>query len=65
MKGKRRQRRPDCMTCVVQKLFDTCKAVFAEGTAAFIPPPEDVFRIRSILGKYSNIFYIINLFKIQ
>ncbi|KAI0493775.1 hypothetical protein KFK09_023900 [Dendrobium nobile] len=51
MKGKRRQRRPDCMTSVVQQLFDTCKAVFAEGTAGFIPPPEDVFRIRSILDR--------------
>ncbi|XP_020591010.1 plant cysteine oxidase 2 [Phalaenopsis equestris] len=48
-KGKRRKRRPDCMPSVVQRLFDTCKAVFAEGTAGFVPPPEDVARIRSIL----------------
>lgn len=48
-KGKRRQRRPDCMPSPVQRLFDTCKVVFAEGTAGFVPPPEDVASIRSIL----------------
>ncbi|KAK8941566.1 hypothetical protein KSP40_PGU006394 [Platanthera guangdongensis] len=48
-KGKRRQRRPHCKPTMVQRLFDTCKLVFAEATAGFVPPPEDVSRIRSIL----------------
>ncbi|PKA47634.1 cysteamine dioxygenase [Apostasia shenzhenica] len=48
-KGKRRHRRPEPMPTTVQRLFDTCKRVFADGIAGFVPPPDDVSCIRSIL----------------
>ena len=36
----------------VQKLFKACKEVFASGGAGIIPPPQDIERLRSILGMY-------------
>lgn len=37
------------MPTMVQRLFDACKEVFSDATAGFVPPPEDVARIRFIL----------------
>ncbi|KAI3846526.1 hypothetical protein MKX03_008208 [Papaver bracteatum] len=34
---------------VVQKLFETCKEVFANGGPGYIPPPPDVERLRLVL----------------
>ncbi|KAM3381065.1 plant cysteine oxidase 1 [Capsicum galapagoense] len=34
---------------MVQKLYDTCKQVFANGKAGYIPPPPDIQRLTSLL----------------
>ncbi|KAK3410097.1 hypothetical protein EUGRSUZ_J02129 [Eucalyptus grandis] len=36
-------------TSPVQRLFDTCKEVFAAGGAGIVPPPEDVERVKAAL----------------
>ncbi|KAG9459238.1 hypothetical protein H6P81_003746 [Aristolochia fimbriata] len=46
-KNKRRHKKP--MPSVVQRLFDTCKEVFAEGGAGVIPSEKDIDRIKSVL----------------
>ncbi|KAF8390251.1 hypothetical protein HHK36_024776 [Tetracentron sinense] len=46
-KNRRRQRKQ--MSTVVQRLFETCKDVFATGGAGFVPPPGDVERLRLVL----------------
>ncbi|XP_026659870.2 plant cysteine oxidase 2-like isoform X3 [Phoenix dactylifera] len=48
-KSRKRRRRPGSMPGLVQRLFETCKEVFADGRAGFLPSPEDVVRLRSIL----------------
>ncbi|RZS08172.1 hypothetical protein BHM03_00039109, partial [Ensete ventricosum] len=48
-KSRRKQKKPAQMPSVVQRLFETCKEVFAEGGDGIIPSPEDVNRLRSIL----------------
>ncbi|RRT86081.1 hypothetical protein B296_00001430 [Ensete ventricosum] len=48
-KSIRKQKKPAQMPSVVQRLFETCKEVFAEGGDGIIPSPEDVNRLRSIL----------------
>lgn len=45
-KSRRRQRKMS----VVQKLFDTCKEVFSSSAVGSVPSPEDVQRLRSVLG---------------
>lgn len=34
---------------MVQKLYDTCKQVFANGKAGYVPPPHDIQRLTSLL----------------
>uniref|UniRef100_M1BJ98 Uncharacterized protein n=1 Tax=Solanum tuberosum TaxID=4113 RepID=M1BJ98_SOLTU len=37
---------------MVQKLYDTCKQIFANGKAGYVPPPHDIQRLTSLLGMY-------------
>ncbi|KAF8378408.1 hypothetical protein HHK36_029747 [Tetracentron sinense] len=46
-KSRRRQRKS--MSSVVQNLFETCKEVFAEGGAGFVPSPGHIERLRLVL----------------
>lgn len=48
-KGKRKQKRSEPMPTVVQRLFDTCREVFADCGPGVVPSPENVERLRSIL----------------
>ena len=48
--SSRRNRRRNRKASLVQTLYHTCKEVFATGGNGFIPPPNDVERLRSILG---------------
>ncbi|RWW07800.1 hypothetical protein GW17_00028800 [Ensete ventricosum] len=54
-KSIRKQKKPAQMPSVVQRLFETCKEVFAEGGDGIIPSPEDVNRLRSILDAQSTL----------
>ncbi|XP_057541001.1 plant cysteine oxidase 2 [Amaranthus tricolor] len=47
--SSRRNRRRNRKASPVQTLYHTCKEVFATGGNGFIPPPNDVERLRSIL----------------
>ncbi|KAB1211647.1 2-aminoethanethiol dioxygenase [Morella rubra] len=47
--GRSRRRRKKMSP--VQKLFETCKEVFANGRPGFVPPPEDIERLRAVLDK--------------
>ncbi|URE01584.1 histone deacetylase [Musa troglodytarum] len=49
-KSRRKQKKPGQMPSVVQRLFETCKEVFAEGGDGIIPSLDDVNRLRSVLG---------------
>ncbi|XP_004236196.1 plant cysteine oxidase 2 isoform X1 [Solanum lycopersicum] len=42
---KRKSSRED----MVQKLYDTCKQIFANGKAGYVPPPHDIQRLKSLL----------------
>ncbi|CAL9107239.1 unnamed protein product [Musa textilis] len=48
-KKKRRQKKPTSTLSAVQRLFETCKEVFAHGGRGFIPSADDVERLRSVL----------------
>ncbi|CAL9144836.1 unnamed protein product [Musa hybrid cultivar] len=48
-KKKRRQKKPTSTPSAVQRLFETCKEVFAHGGRGFIPSADDVERLRSVL----------------
>jgi hypothetical protein len=47
-KNRRRKKRMS----PVQKLFETCKKVFANGGAGIVPSPEDIERLRAVLGMF-------------
>ena len=49
-KGKRKGRRSEPMPTVVQRLFDTCREVFADCGPGVVPSPENIGRLRSVLG---------------
>ncbi|RRT77349.1 hypothetical protein B296_00005624 [Ensete ventricosum] len=49
-KSRREQKKLGPMPSAVQRLFETCKEVFANGGPGIVPSPEDVDRLRSILG---------------
>ena len=49
-KGKRKQKRSESMPTVVQRLFDTCREVFADCGPGVVPSPENIGRLRSVLG---------------
>ncbi|KAK7266330.1 hypothetical protein RIF29_18973 [Crotalaria pallida] len=46
---KKNRRRSKKMTSPFQKLFETCKDVFASGGAGIVPPPPDIERLQSVL----------------
>nr|XP_009389927.1 PREDICTED: plant cysteine oxidase 1-like isoform X6 [Musa acuminata subsp. malaccensis] len=48
-KNKRKQKKVGSTPSAVQRLFETCKEVFADGGAGIVPSPEDVDRLRSVL----------------
>ena len=45
-KGKRRQKRIPA----VQKLYDTCKEIFADCGPGIVPSPENVEKLAAVLG---------------
>lgn len=51
-RSMRRQKNPTLspMPSAVQRLFDTCKEVFADVRSGAVPSPADVERLRSVLG---------------
>ncbi|KAI4347619.1 hypothetical protein L6164_008417 [Bauhinia variegata] len=51
-KSRRRQKKmppPPPPPPTVQKLFNTCKEVFASGRPGHIPPPQDIEKLKSVL----------------
>ncbi|KAL9684786.1 hypothetical protein QQ045_022227 [Rhodiola kirilowii] len=48
-KAKRRQKKSSSSSATVQKLYETCKAVFASSKTGIVPPADDVERLRSVL----------------
>lgn len=50
--SKKKKNKKEMMN-VVQNLYQTCQEVFANGnqTAVYIPPPPDIERLKSVLGK--------------
>ncbi|GMH05139.1 hypothetical protein Nepgr_006979 [Nepenthes gracilis] len=46
-KNRRRQRKQT----MIQTVFETCKEVFSNGRTGFVPRPEDVERLRSVLDR--------------
>ncbi|MCD7455433.1 hypothetical protein HAX54_028120 [Datura stramonium] len=46
---EKRKRSRESNNNMVQKLYDTCKQVFANGKAGYIPPPADIQRLTSVL----------------
>lgn len=52
-KSKRKQRLPPPpppAVAAIQRLYETCKEVFAGVEAGTVPSPEHVHRLRSVLG---------------
>lgn len=45
-KNRRRQKK----TTPVQTLYDTCKQVFASGRTGIVPPPQDIDKLRDVIG---------------
>lgn len=45
-KGRRRQKK----MLPIQRLYDTCREVFAESGTNIIPSPQDIERLRAVLG---------------
>jgi len=48
--NSRRNRRRQRKKPPVQMLYETCKVVFASGGTGFVPPPQDIDTLRSVLG---------------
>lgn len=58
-KNKRRQKKSAAMPSAVQRVFEACKEVFADGAPGIVPSPDEVERLRSVLGttiRYGRIF---------
>ncbi|RRT85552.1 hypothetical protein B296_00003292 [Ensete ventricosum] len=62
-KNKRRQKKSAAMTSAVQRVFETCKEVFADGGPGIVPSPDEVERLRSVLDRFSEfeLFRTLNL----
>ena len=55
-KNRRRQKKMSMPP--VQKLYETCKDVFASGGPGIVPPPQDIERIRFVLGtRFTFLFF--------
>uniref|UniRef100_A0A7N0UZH8 cysteine dioxygenase n=1 Tax=Kalanchoe fedtschenkoi TaxID=63787 RepID=A0A7N0UZH8_KALFE len=48
-KVKRRQKKSASAAAAVQKVYETCKVVFASARTGAVPPADDVERLRSVL----------------
>ncbi|CAL9039528.1 plant cysteine oxidase 2-like isoform X2 [Musa acuminata AAA Group] len=48
-KNKRRQKKSAAMPTAVQRVFEACKEVFADGAPGIVPSPDEVERLRSVL----------------
>ena len=48
---KIQRRSKKTLICPVQKLFDTCKIVFADGKSGTVPSQENIEMLRAVLGK--------------
>ncbi|XP_009415343.2 plant cysteine oxidase 2-like isoform X1 [Musa acuminata AAA Group] len=48
-KNKRRQKKSAAMPSAVQRVFEACKEVFADGAPGIVPSPDEVERLRSVL----------------
>lgn len=58
--NSRRNRRRQKKMPPVQKLFDTCKDVFASGGTGIVPPPQDIDTLKSVLGtRFSLLLFFI------
>lgn len=60
-KGKVNRRRQKKIT-VVQKLYETCKEVFADCGPGVIPSPDKVERLKAVLGLLISLFRIFFFF---
>ena len=47
---KIQRRSKKTLICPVQKLFDTCKKVFADGKSGTVPSQENIEMLRAVLG---------------
>lgn len=54
----RRNRRRHKEMPPVQKLFETCKDVFASAGTGIVPPPQDIAKLQSVLGTRFLLFLI-------
>ena len=60
--NSRRNRRRQRKKPPVQKLFETCKLVFASAGTGFVPPHEDIDELQSVLGTIRCCFFFSFLF---
>jgi hypothetical protein len=56
-RSKRNRRRSSKKMPPVQKLFETCKEVFASSGTGIVPPTQDIDKLRSVLGTRFLFFY--------
>lgn len=56
-KKKIQRRNKKTVICPVQKLFDTCKKVFANAKSGIVPSPQHIDMLRTVLGKNSIILW--------
>ena len=49
-KSRRRQKKIH----PVMKLYDTCKEVFASAATGVVPPSQDIEKLKSVIGMWSN-----------
>lgn len=56
-KKKIQRRSKKTVICPVQKLFDTCKKVFANSKSGIVPSPENIEMLRAVLGKNPIILF--------
>lgn len=57
--NSRRNRRRQRKKPPVQKLFETCKVVFASAGTGFVPPHEDIDELQSVLGTFFLFWFLI------
>lgn len=56
-KGKKKKKRLEPMPTVVQRLFDTCRQVFADCGPGIVPSNENIQRLQSTLGTQSSVWF--------
>lgn len=55
---KNRRRQKKIMVSPVQRLYETCKDVFANCSAGIVPSPEKIERLKAVLGMFSFTHYV-------